>query len=221
MNSTPSLTDWINHIFDHPVTDPEWHWDIDVKLWDDDIPPQHSTLLIAETFEHAGGLLSRFTDAQINQGLWYLISGGCSYYMHGITDPEVPMALRLRALRSFVPFFEQVMASRCSPHLSHLDEPGANPLNSSCYMWWDIIPFHGRPDEPERAEIDAEALKIIERILAIPHDACRESSLHGIGHWIPFYQNATSIVDDFLTSTPDLRPELIAYAKQARTGYIQ
>jgi hypothetical protein len=24
-----SLTDWIAHVFDHPVTDPAWHWDID------------------------------------------------------------------------------------------------------------------------------------------------------------------------------------------------
>ena len=116
---------------------------------------------------------------------------------------------------------------RCTPHLSHLDgrrtdplEQGASPLNSACYMWWDILPIHGCPDIPERAEFDAEVLVVLQRLLAIPHDACRESALHGLGHWTIDYSKVPFIIDDFLSHTPNLRPELVAYARSAKTGVL-
>ena len=36
----------------------------------------------------------------------------------------------------------RLFAPRCSAHLSHLDrgEMIAGPLNTLCYMWWDILP---------------------------------------------------------------------------------
>jgi len=128
--------------------------------------------------------------------------------------------MRLRPLRSFVPLFEQVMAPRCSPHLSYIDEPGAKPLNSACYMWWDILPIHGRPDLPERAEFDSEVLTVLQRLLAIPHDACRESALHGLGHWSTHYPSVANIIDGFLSRTANLRPKLVAYAISAKTGRV-
>jgi hypothetical protein len=88
-------------------------------------------------------------------------------------------------------------------------------------MWWDALPIHGRPDLSERAEFDAEALVVLERLLVIPHDACRESALHGIGHWADYYPQVAAVVDNFLAQTPTLRPELVAYARDARTGGVQ
>lgn len=137
-----------------------------------------------------------------------------------LVHPEVPLPSRLRALRACVPLFEQVMAVRCSPHLSHLDEQPANPLNSACYMWWDILPIHGRPDLPERAAVDAEILRLLPRLLSIPQDACRESALHGIGHWRIYYPQLAAEVDAFLERTPGLRPELVAYALAAGEGTV-
>jgi hypothetical protein len=213
-----SLGKWISHVFDHSVTDPAWHWSGAVSQWQDS--PEHIAMYIASTFERAGELLARFTDEQLNQGFWYLVSNSCSEAMFALVDSSVPLSLRLRALRSFVPVFEQVMARRCSSHLSYIDEPGANPLNSACYMWWDILPIHGRPDLPERAEFDAEVLVVLERLLAIPHDACRESALHGIGHWSIYYAHVARAVEDFLAQTPNLRPELVTYAQSAKVGGI-
>ncbi len=218
MKDTRSLSDWIAHVFDHPVTKPAWHWDDSAPQWEDS--PDHIAFFIAEAFEHSGELLAPFSDEQLNQGFWYLVSNDGSEFMYSLVDQSVNPALRLRALRSFVPLFEQVMAVRCSPHLSHLDEHGANPLNSSCYMWWDILPIHGRPDVPERAEFDSEVLAVLRRLLAIPQDACRESALHGLGHWFIYYPGAANIIDEFLSRTPDLRPELVAYAKSAKIGDV-
>lgn len=219
MNHPRSCSEWIAHVFDHAVSDPAWHWGEDAPAWEGSAAD--TAVCVAETFERAGELLARFTDAQLNQGFWYLASASCSDFMFCLTHESVPEALRLRALRSFVPLFEQVMARRCSAHLSHLDEQPANPLNSVCYMWWDILPVHGEPDRPERAAFDAEVLQVLGRLLKIPHDACRESALHGLGEWQIYDASAADLVEAFLEETSGLRPELVAYALRARDGMVQ
>ena len=213
-----SLTKWIEYVFGHPVTEPAWYFAMDAPGWEG--PPAEVATHIADTFEQAAQLLARFTDEQLAQGFWFLLDAGGSEFMFSLLEAAVPRAVRLRALRSFVPLFEQVMAARCSQHLSHLDEPGANPLNGMCYMWWDILPIHGRPDLPDRREFDAEALAVLERLLAIPHDACRESALHGFGHWCFDYPGVAGAIDNFLARTPGLRPQLVAYAQSAKTGVL-
>jgi hypothetical protein len=218
-----SLSNWIAHVFDHPVADERWErWycSPDAPYWEDS--SEHMCHLIAETFERSGELLARFSDEQLDQGFWYLVPNDFSNFMLCLIDPAVQAADRLRALHSFVPLFEQVMAVRCSPHLSDFDEPGANPLNSACYMWWDILPIHGRPEQPERAEFDAEVLVVLRRLLAVPHDACRESALHGLGHWaIDYRPQVVEITSEFLRRTPNLRPELAVYAERVRSWYVQ
>jgi hypothetical protein len=134
-----SRSQWLTHVFDHPVTDPAWHFSIDSPSLDPG--PTRVAELIAETFEEGGTLLRPFSDAQLNQAFWFLVNSGNSDYMFCLLDHSVPWPLRRRALRSFVPLFHQVMAARCSSVLSHLDEPAESPLNSACFMWWDIIPL--------------------------------------------------------------------------------
>jgi hypothetical protein len=87
-------------------------------------------------------------------------------------------------------------------------------------MWWDILPIHGCPEEPARAEFDAEVLVVLRQLLSIPHDACRESALHGISEWSFCYPQVSEFVDDFLSSTPNLRPELVSYAHRAKVGDV-
>ncbi|MEJ5236879.1 MAG: hypothetical protein WHT82_00825 [Limisphaera sp.] len=215
MRADNSVRSFIEFLFDRPVPY-EWPEERDAHPRE----PEQIALLIAEMFENSGRLLERFSDAQLDQGLWFVVSGDGSEFMFSLVEEKVPLAVRVRALRSFVPLFEQVMALRCSPVLCHLDEPGAKRLNDVCYMWWDILPIHGRPDLPERRAFDAEVLLVLARLLAIPHDACRESALHGIGHWCIYYPELGRVVDDFLARTPDLRPELVAYAERARDGCV-
>jgi len=218
-SASGSLAKWIEYVFDHPATDPAWHWAPDAPEWGE--PPAQVATHIAEAFKDSGRLLARFSDEQLNQAFWFLVSGSCSEFMYALVDPAVPSSSRLCALRSFVPLFEQVMAARCSPHLSHLDEHVANPLNGACYMWWDILSIHGCPEEPARAEFDAGVLMVLRRLLSIPHDACRESALHGISEWSVYYPQVAGTVEDFLVCTPNLRPELASYAQRAKVGNVQ
>jgi len=59
------------------------------------------------------------------------------------------------------------------------------------------------------------------RLLSIPHNACRESALHGISEWQHYYPAIAGAIDDFLARTPDLSPDLIAYAYNAKVGGVQ
>jgi hypothetical protein len=65
-----------------------------------------------------------------------------------------------------------------------------------------------------------EVLTVLSELVEIPHDACRESALHGLGHWALFDPNAAAMIESFLARAHGLRPELIAYATQAKSGYI-
>jgi len=221
-----SLSDWIAHVFDHPVTNPAWHFGDTPPEWEEDSPDRNAAF-IADAFERSGELLAPFSDEQLDQGFWYLLGEIHFEFMDSLMDQSVPPTLRLRALRSLVPLFEQVMVVRCSPHLSHLDkrgtnplERGAKPLNSACYMWWDILPFRFCPELSGRPEFNSQVVAVQRQILTIPHDACRESALHGLGHWAMHYPGVANIIDEFLARTPDLRPELVAYAQRAKTGAV-
>jgi hypothetical protein len=214
-----SLPDWIGHVFDHSIADPAWYWSLDAPAWEGS--SEQTITFIAGTFERSGDLLARFTDEQLSQGFSYLVSASCSDFMFALVEPSIPLASRLRALRSFVPLFEQVMAVRCSSHLSHLDEQPANPLDGVCYMWWDIIPIHSEPAKLDRIEFGAEVLEVLPTLLSIPHDACRESALHGLSEWQRYYPKAEALIEDWLARTPGLRPELASYAQRAKVGMVQ
>ena len=111
----PSLSNWIAHVFDHPVSKPAWYWESAAPEWE--YNAERDANFIAETFERSGELLKSFSDPQLNQGFWYLASNTCSEFMYSLVEPKVALTLRLRALRSFVPLFEQIMAPRCQNSL--------------------------------------------------------------------------------------------------------
>lgn len=213
---------WLAHVFDHRVREAAlaWYWDPDADWWDG--PAVDAVQFLTRAFESAAVAFQPYTDAQLNQGLWFIASNGCSDYMLALLDSGVPWSDRRRCVRSIHTLFEQCFARRCTPHLGHLDEPGANPLNSVCYMWWDILPICGQPEDPGRNEMDREILGVLESTLQLESDACRESALHGLGHWQPYYpEQVTAIIDAFLQSQEGgLREELRVYARNAYRGCV-
>lgn len=231
-----TFEEWIDHFFSHPVplsSEPIWHDDFNADYWDG---PPHVTLeYITRAFENAESVFEYFSDAQLNQGFWYMINEG-QPYMSPLLENELPWPDRKRAIRSISTLFEQLFAKRCSPHLSYRDEPGANPLNSVCYMWWDIFPSWGSKKDPEYQARDQEFLNVMAATLKLDAVACQESALHGLGHWHLHYPEVTQeIVDDFIerhqlkpakrqkettTPTSSLNPELLRYVYRARSGRV-
>ncbi len=231
-----SFEGWITYVFDHPVPDPgipEWagsaeaviyrHWylESDSDWWDPSAHPETTVAYLTMLFENATSVLTPFSDTQIKEGLWFLVSPSCSDHMFVLLNPAVPWSERKHCISSIFTLFEHFLALRCSPHLSHLDEPGANPLNGVCYMWWDLYPAYGKPGDPTTREMHEALFDVMRRILDLSSDACRESALHGLGHWRHEYpKQVEAIIDGFLASHPDLRPELKAYARAARKGRV-
>jgi hypothetical protein len=224
-----TFEEWTAYVFDHPVTDPAWHWDINAEHWNG--PAATIVAYLTQTFERADSVLLPFSDAQVYQGLNYLVSASCSSYMFALREEAVPLASRLRGIQAMVTLFETCFAKRCSPHLSHLDEAGANPLNVVCYMWWDILPMHGftyhEPARADSAALDQALLAAIKQILQMDAIVCQESALHGLGEWYPYYPEvAEDTIAEFLGRyrgwrSRKLRPELRSYAERARIGYVQ
>lgn len=212
---------WLRFVFDHPVEDSrlEWYWDSEAPWWDG--PAAETVDFLTRAFESSTELFQPYSDAQLNQGLWFLASNACSNHMFALVDVNVPWPARQRCVHSMHSLFEQCFAKRCSQHLSHVDEPGANPLNLVCYMWWDIIPLGAQPDNPHQTGLDREILNVMESMLQLDSVACQESALHGLGHWQHYYpQRVTGIIKAFLGQHKELRAELRTYALNAQAGCV-
>jgi hypothetical protein len=215
----PTFPEWVRHIFDHRVGKPEWYWALEADTAEP--PAQTSVVYLTRLFTDPEPILAPYTDAQLNQGLWYLVSNSCSNYMFTLLEPEVAWPERRAGLRAITNLFARLLANRCSPHLSHLDERGANPLNSACYMWWDLFPTRGHPENPTHALVDGELLVVMQRVLALDALACQESALHGLGHWhLRYPAEVEGAIDVFLESEPPLDPRLRQYAFSARRGCV-
>ena len=88
-----------------------------------------------------------------------------------------------------------------------------------CHMWWDIFPRHGIPYDSGMTAIDTTILEILERLLLLDGIACKESGLHGLGHWhVAYPERVEEIIDRNLSSIP---MPLSEYAALARQGDVQ
>jgi hypothetical protein len=232
----PDFEDWLTFVFDRLVPDnasDAWYWhEADPTAWDYSADPGTVVSYLGRLFEGAPVLLERYSDAQVAQGLEYLINNSLSNYMFPLMDPDVEWPARLRAIAAMYVVFEQIFEPNCDPELSHVrtDPAGAiNPLNGVCYMWWDVCPLHGHagptPEEefilpweelvdrgpavdPHAADLEAEILGVLERSLQLNNVACQEAALHGLGH--RYYRHAARVegivnryLDARLPSWPD------------------
>jgi hypothetical protein len=215
-----SFAAWVRHLFDHPATDPQWFADPDAPYWIG--TPELTITWVIRLLEDPLPWLSKYSDAQLGQGFWYLVSNGASDCMMVLPDATVPLRDRVRCVRAFATVFRRIFALRCTPHLSHRDEPGCGPLNGAAYMWWDLLPLAAAPGDPARRDLDRAALDVMAEILSLDAIACQESALHGLGHWHAAYpRDVERTIDRFLTTRPHDRPDLLAYARSARGGCVQ
>jgi hypothetical protein len=202
---------WIQFLFDRPETTPEWYWDSNVG--DFDASNEKKVMLISQTFLRCGTDLTRYNDTQVANGLKYILSNSVSNTPFILCQKGVAEVLRVEAVLHMKHLYRDCFAKRCSRSLSHLGRFDSRPLNLFCYMLWDVSPLRGWKDV---------VLDVMEDALYIPHDACIESALHGLGHrYSQDKSRVPEIINHFLSKTTGLRPELRTYARQAQVGMIQ
>jgi hypothetical protein len=228
-----SFEAWISHIFDHD--DPDWHWDMDVPLWDYEAEPKRTLEILNRLFEAPEFLVAQFTPNQIGAGLNFLVNNSCSNYAFVLLNHSLPIEDRTRCLKNIATMYETVLAKICMRTAHHNEQtwpPAHTRADSLCFMFWDAFPMyshtrnhHGQPlkvieNEEDNSKIEAACLDAMERTLAIDHIACQEGALHGLGHWQMFYpERVVPIIDRYLASS-HAQPELTNYAQSARTGSV-
>src|SRR5262245_17487372 len=99
-NQLTDLTfeEWLLYVFDHPVdeTKLEWYWDLERDWWKEE--PVDAIQFMTQAFENAGMMFQPYSDAQLNQGLWFIASNACSNHMFALIDASVPWLDRKRCI---------------------------------------------------------------------------------------------------------------------------
>jgi hypothetical protein len=228
---------WIKHVFDHPLpqtaADVAWHYQMDAEYVD--LAPALTVEYLIRLFEDIDAQCAPYSDAQVDQGINYLIMPSSSDYMFALSDPGVDIARRILAVNLIFSVYEKLYARRCDRVMSsgQFEDNETNPLNYTCYMWWDIIPLYASRGFPPnitqylpryraKLQLNDAVFDVMERTLTLDHVACQEAALHGLGHWYLVNPNRVkTIIDRFLETKKSLSPELQAYAHQARLGTVQ
>jgi hypothetical protein len=215
---------WLDYLFGSPVGPSGFRESDD--WWDEHEDQARTVAYLTRLFDGSGHLAGRYPHDQIDRGLWYLASE--SGHLSPLFESAEPWPARRRALLAIGNLYERLFAPTCSNYLGHLDrgpEP-PNPLNSICYMWWDLFPTWGsavgaspqsgaptsltagraphrrrsrhQNDGEEAAlhTIDDVLLHVMERSLRLGSEACREGALHGLGHWHLTYPEQTAAIID-------------------------
>lgn len=213
----PRYHEWLQYAFNHPVSNPAWYFDLDAPEFV--VSPPDCVELLTLTFRRAGVDLTDFTDAQANQGFWFIVSPSVSDYMFPVESAEVPIDRRVQAIESIYSLYAECFAKRCSETLGHLSEPSSD-LNPICYMFWDVCPLSHLRNASDRKAMEDAVFSVLQKTLTIPHRACREAALHGLGEIAPEYQERIQgIIDSFLRDHR-IDEALRAYALQVRDGSI-
>jgi hypothetical protein len=176
-------------------------------------------------FEDPIGHISSYSDAQIDQGLWFIVSTSNSEHFKWLIDGRIDLGLRKRCIRSLENLSRALFVPRCSDEV--ID--GTKPLDSICYMLWDLAicdAYHlqknsdGTYSHVRDPEIDKEFARTLARIVEIPSIACQQSALHGLGHLVRDAQLGCDIIQKFLNDHSNLRSDLREYALKAMAGEV-
>jgi len=137
---------WLDYLFGQPVGPSGFRESDD--WWDEAADPDRAVAYLTDLFESPERLLDRFPHDQIDRGLWYL--AGESGHLAPLLGPGVGWEARRRGLLALERLHGRLFAPVCTNYLGHLDRgPEApDPLNSACYMWWDLFPTWGGHAEP-------------------------------------------------------------------------
>ena len=211
----PSFEEWVDSVFRRPVTDEGWWWDTSQpRPLDPERAPAEALELLNRLFRNPEAV-SRFSDQELGQGLWFLFDSSGSSYLDLVRSSILPEQARAGCVESIFELNRELLARRCG---DSVEEAGPWSLITTTYMLWDLNDSLG--PHPEEPAVDEACLGTLVRILALESGVCQRSALHGLGHWAACYpERVMQTIDGFLTRT-GLAPKIRDYAAQARTGHV-
>ena len=212
----PRYEEWLTFVFDHePGTD----WEFEIATADFHITEEESVDLMTLTFARSGADLACYSDAQVNEGLYFIVDPGKSDWLFGFESAAVPLTKRTRGIQSIYNLYADCFGRRCTDTLGHLSEGGSD-LNEICYMFWDICPLIPPGDNADQNALGEAVVSVLEQTLHLPHRACREAALHGMGHLAYWFSARVQKAIDEILCSGELDPALQSYALSAREGMV-
>jgi hypothetical protein len=226
----PTFDQWLKWAFEHPG-ETEWNdkWSHTSYTWESgrwlEQSPTVGLEFVTTLFENPLEYLSNYSDSQINEGLFFIVSTARSDHFYCLVEGDVDIALRRRCIRSIEVLTRELFAPRCSDNVWIYTKP----LNHICDLLWDLVVYcinstdlnsDGALWGVRNPEIDEEVLATLSRILAMPSVACQQSALHGLGHLVDFAGLGSSVIQQYLNNNPDLRGDLREYAQNALVGRV-
>lgn len=203
-----SFDEWVAAVFDPDATDP----------WP---PPEQELAYATRLFSDPVAVLDGYTDEEVGIGIWSVLDSGAAATTLSFGDTSLPLDERIGGVRAITTLYRDVFAVRCAERLGHLEEQEGR-LEMACYMFWDIAAFGGTPGERAGNLLEDAVLDVLDLALRLPHAACQESAIHGLGHRVTRHpERAPAILDRWLRSGMCRDDRLVAYANAARTGCIQ
>jgi hypothetical protein len=180
--------------------------DSDAKLIDGDGDLSISDIrrfleTVRQLFIRFGEIAPRFSEGQVDQGLWYLF-GEPFWLISHVGSKKVPAA-----------FFEDLVRAMYYPFRDYYLLKGENDNGSAFYMWWDNF-SQGRSNPT----LDAPILEVLRQILALPSAGCQKAALHGLNHLHPS-PRAAAVIQEFLTENrASMSEEEVAWAEKCMAG---
>jgi len=168
--------------------------------------PDRVSLLdkVSALFEQFGNVGRRYSQEQIEQGLWHLIGNPILLGVI-LCSKDVPLEARQKTIRAMIYPFSQYCAV-----------VGEAFQGAAFFMWWDQL--LGRPDEGENADIEPAIFEVIEQTLKLDSRPCQFAALHGLNHLRPS-RRASQIVSQYLAEhRSGMSAEDIAWVEACRDG---
>lgn len=189
-----------------------------------DLLPETYAVTPNENFDHVDRALSDpeihtlFSSEQIGIGLRLIYSIACSNICFCYTRADGEARRRVLGIQRLEGLYKNYFERYC---LAPVQDIGNDHIDSGisylCYMLWDI--FILRPDNASPAMVSA-ALDVMSSAMQLENDNCIVSAIHGLGHWVTDVPHASEILWQWIHAPTTKNPIVLAYAEQAKTGYI-
>lgn len=225
-----TFEEWVDFVFDHPVPespsyagfaasddddddddgDPgdgdEWYWDDDLAV---EVTPALQVRYMTRLFREPELLLERFSEAQVEQGFWFISGpGGEEHFRDYLWDPDVSWIDRRACILATCSLYERLFTKA--------------DLETIPFMFWDCLAheyefgFRTPSHDAEDARVQDAMFEALSRILRQDDDVAVHAALHGLFHLA--HRGGPALIRAFLAERPDLDEETVEYAHQVLRG---